>query len=110
MTKKTSPFGREITYADLDEALKPRTPWGRIDEALDPTRPTEKDFREVGLCEDDAKGAAAGLSEGRYLSFEDACLSTAIFEAGRTKSGTTSLDQTEMRKRARRFARSLKEV
>lgn len=110
MTKKTNMWGREITYADIDEALKPRTAWGRLDEALDPTRPTEKDFREVGLCEDDAKAAHAWLSEGRYLSFEDACLSTAIFEAGRTKSGTTSLDQVEMRKRARRFARSIKEA
>jgi hypothetical protein len=110
MTKQTSAFGREISWADIDEASRPTTPWGRLNEALDPTRPTEKDFLEVGLCEDDAKYALDGLTQGHYLSFEDACLSTAIFEAGRTKNGTTSLNQAEMRKRARRFVRGLKEA
>ncbi|MDO3397004.1 hypothetical protein QWJ41_14855 [Nocardioides sp. SOB44] len=95
-----SAFGREITWTDIDEAMKPR-PGHVLDEALaGGTSPTEQDFRDVGLSESDAKAAATGLSGGRFLSFEDACLSTAIF--GPSKA--VGLDETKMRERARRFA------
>lgn len=95
-----SAFGRDITWADIDEAMKPRTGHA-LDEALaGGTAPTEQDFRDVGLSESDAKSAAVGLSGGRFLSFEDACLSTAIFGP----SKTVNLDETKMRERARRFA------
>jgi hypothetical protein len=88
-------WGREIQESGperLDAWGRPRPP--RSLEA--------RDFREVGLSEDDAAAALAGLAEGRYLSYEDACLSRATF--GRTKP--VPIDESLMRSKAREFARS----
>ncbi|GEP40115.1 hypothetical protein NPS01_37780 [Nocardioides psychrotolerans] len=117
MTDKKTPFGRVVTQQDLDEAqgITTRTPWGRpLQEAgaamtmaggaVAPkpplVKPTVEDFRAVGLNAIDAAGAAAGLSEGKFLSFEDACLSTVIFKPS---SKSRTLDESAMRDRARRF-------
>jgi hypothetical protein len=115
-TSGKTPWGRERVeeaWAEIDEILRPSTrqrdaidealatptqsPWGR---ALDPKGPTVRDFKEVGLSEADARAASAGLTEGKFLSFEDACLSTAIF--GPSKS--VQLNEDAMRRKARYFA------
>lgn len=110
MTDKRSPFGRAITQQDIDEAqgITTRTPWGRpLEESAaaagskpPAVRPTIEDFRAVGLNATDAAGAASGLAEGKFLSFEDACLSTVIFKPS---SKSRTLDESAMRERARRF-------
>ncbi len=89
------------------------TPWGRppVREAERdafgrplPARaktPTVADFREVGLSEADAQEAAGGLAAGRFVSFEDACLSTAM-----SKPGERTLRETAMRAKAKGFSRA----
>jgi hypothetical protein len=112
MTKHT-PWGREV------QEPVPGTPWGRpLEEdspgydtlklaleggrpAASPRKPTFADFREVGLSEADATAAAAGLAGGKYLSFEDACLSQTIF--GGTGNKVATLDEARMRAKARSF-------
>ena len=91
---RPSPWGRPPVQEQRTNAF------GRLLPPLVKT-PTEADFREVGLNESDAKAAAAGLAEGRYVSFEDACLATALF--GGSKSMT--LSEGAMRAKAREFAR-----
>lgn len=85
----------------LSEAGTPtdRDAWGRTRPRPKRT-PTIEDFTAVGLDEADANKAAAGLAKGRYLSFEDACLSTAIFASD---SATIKLDEAAMRTKAREF-------
>lgn len=58
------------------------------------------EFRAVGLSEADADDASRGLAEGRYFSFEDACLAVTIFGP----SSGTRLDEAAMRNTARRLA------
>ncbi len=86
-----------------------RTPWGRVQmkesatnpfgRQLPPRQPAETDFVEVGLSEAHAKEAHEGLASGRFVSFEDACLSTAMH-----KVGSPTLQEAAMREKARRFA------
>jgi hypothetical protein len=59
------------------------TPWGRPlagdGRSAGPDDQYEGMFREVGLCEADARSAARGFAKGTYVSFEDAVASRAIF-------------------------------
>lgn len=52
---------------------------------------TPADFRAAGLSEQDAVGAARGLVEGTYFSFEHACASITAFDTlGRNLACTPS--------------------
>ncbi len=91
-----------------DQISAGRTAWGRQRFQESPgrdaakTAPAEADFCDVGLNETDAKSAAEGLTAGRFVSFEDACLATALF--GETKN--VSLNESLMRAKAKEFARA----
>lgn len=80
-------------------------PWGRpvAETAAPPRTPQASDFRDVGLTGAQAASAVAGLAEGRFLSFEDACLSAAIF--GARRGAAVKLDEAAMRSKARTFLR-----
>ena len=60
--------------------------WGRrLDEADGSSIAVDMEalFREVGLCEADARIAARGLADGSYLSFADAVQSRLMWDSGR---------------------------
>lgn len=68
----------EISEADLDNAIAQA--FGR---AARSNADVEAKCREVGLCEADARIAARGLQEGRYVSFADAVASRVMFDVER---------------------------
>lgn len=90
-----TPWGRPVVEAQATDA------WGRPIDRSRPKTPTVKDFRDVGLSESDATAALEGLTAGRYLSFEDACLATSLFGEGKT----VTLREDAMREKARQFSR-----
>jgi hypothetical protein len=87
--ERTSPWGRKPV-----KETGQRTPWGRESKMREPSA---KDFTDVGLSIREAAEAHDGLKAGRFISFEDACLSVA------RSTGSTSLREDAMRTRARRF-------
>lgn len=105
LARRAGREGAEVSISEVDRMLARRA--GRelseseIDGGLSAIgAPRLSDFRLVGLCEADARGAAQGLLDGRYLSFEDACLSKTIFDLQRRNR----LDESAMREVAKRHA------
>jgi hypothetical protein len=93
MTRKSA-WGRDVEESEVE-----RDAFGRPRPRPRAT-PVVADFVEVGLCEADAKAASEGLAAGRYISFEDACLSAAIFQGS---SKVVNLKEDVMRAKARAF-------
>lgn len=87
-----TPWGRPAKVA---ESSRPAGPWGR--RGGSGGAPTQADFVAVGLSEAQAEESMEGLKSGRFVSYEDACLSVA---RGR---GVTTLREDAMRRRARAF-------
>lgn len=106
----SGPYGRGVSAkaAVVVEGAPAKTPWGR-DVTLAETAPAQEkpapvaaDFAAVGLSEAAAIGAAEGLAEGKFLSFEDACLSQALF--AQSTGRPAELDEDLMRSKARYYA------
>ena len=89
-----NPWGRNLAEST------PTTPWGRPAEPRQTTivEPHVKDFVAAGLSLTEAENALAGLKTGRFISYEDACLSIA-----RKHADGGFLKEDAMRERAKRF-------
>lgn len=90
--RTVTPWGRTARVAEANSSTDP---WGRG--GVSGGAPTVADFVSVGLSEAQAEESVRGLESGRFVSYEDACLSVV---RGR---GVTTLREDAMRRRARAF-------
>lgn len=89
---RPSPWGRK----PVKESTGRKTPWGRS-VGRGERMPTVDDFTSTGLNKLQAEESLQGLRAGRFVSYEDACLSVA------RRHPRVVLKEDVMRERARGF-------